>query len=125
MIWACLLEWQLPLVLRSNGWNLDFVVRCLILDDGEMFSRVCRSTFSCSMTRSLCEKVRVSAFSRDVGWPRVASFVVFSTVDYDLTIGLWGCALICVGPRECYPNIMLGFTFIAMSLLRNVSIFDC
>ena len=52
-------------------------------------------------------------------------FVVFSTVDYDLTIGLWGCALICVGPRECYPNIMLGFTFIAMSLLRNVSIFDC
>ena len=31
-----LLEWQLPLIRRSNGWNRDFVVRCLVLDDGEM-----------------------------------------------------------------------------------------
>ena len=47
----------------------------------------------------------------------------FSTADYDLTVGLWGCALICVGPRECYPNV--GFYSVAMSLLRNMSIFDC
>ena len=31
-----LLEWQLPLIRRSNGWNRDFVVRYLVLDDGEM-----------------------------------------------------------------------------------------
>ena len=48
-------------------------------------------------------------------WCRLAAhcvFYCFSTADYDLTIGLWGCALICMGPRECYPNIMLGFTLL-------------
>ena len=64
------------------------------------------------------EKVHVGALSRSVGWLHVA----FATADYDLTVGLWGCALSCVGPRECYPNV--GSYSVAMSLLRNMSIFD-
>ena len=67
----------------------------------------------------------IGAFSRDVGWQRVASFLFF--LDRRLCSD---CRIVGVYPVLWVPisvtlNVMLGSTFVAMSLLRNVPVVDC
>ena len=73
----------------------------------------------------LGEKVCIGVFSRDVGWQRVASFLFFLDCRLCSDCRIVGVYPVLWVPVSATLNVMLGFTFVAMSLLRNMSVFDC